>query len=64
MKVLGSVPEGDDLVHVLIRTRMSMQGVPMTDVEVLSLRKGDAGWGVLLNRDLEAFIELFGTLMP
>lgn len=62
-QVLGSVREGDNLAHVVFRTWAIMDGVRASEVDTISLRKGAEGWGVLLNSDVEAVIQLLGTML-
>ena len=55
--------EGDNLAHVVFRTWAIMDGVRASEVDTISLRKGAEGWGVLLNSDVEAVIQLLGTML-
>lgn len=47
IEVIGSVPE-DDLMHVLVRVAVATEGVTVTKFEVLSLRKYEGDWMVML----------------
>jgi hypothetical protein len=53
VQTLGSVAEGKDKMHVLYRMTMSVQGAKVTKMAVLSLRKTESGWGMLLDGDIE-----------
>lgn len=53
VEMLGHVAEGADLAHVVYRMRMETDGVSMSKVEVVPLRRDGAGWKVLLTADLE-----------
>ena len=53
MKAVGHVDEGDT-THVLYRMTMSMSGVPLQKLDVLSLRRDASGaWRVLLTGDVQ-----------
>ncbi|TVR64244.1 MAG: hypothetical protein EA422_07305 [Gemmatimonadales bacterium] len=53
-QVLGAVPEGADLTHVVYRLEWHLSGAT-SDVEILTLaRVEDEGWGVLESRELES----------
>lgn len=51
-EVLGSVPEGDDLAHVVYRTSARLSGA-VPEVKVMQLRRRDSGWRVLWSDELE-----------
>lgn len=50
---LGHVTEAPDLAHVVFRMRSTVEGVPVSRVQSMSLRKRGPGWGVLLTADIE-----------
>ncbi len=50
--VVGSVVEGADTMHVVLRVRMEVEGIPISDVEVQSLARSDEGWRGLLGAEL------------
>lgn len=56
-EIIGSVAEGDDLRHVVTRSTASAQGVRITNMEVISLRKTPQGWRVLLKGDMTGMVE-------
>ena len=51
--ILGEVPEGGALMHVVYRARVVSAGGSISNVAVLSLRRSPAGWKALLSGDLQ-----------
>jgi hypothetical protein len=47
--VLGEVPEGDSLVHVVYRQRVRSGSAGANNVAVLTLRRTPGGWKVMLD---------------
>ena len=56
LEILGSVPEGEEMVHVVARTSPRIQGIAMTGVEVITLRRGADGWFIAFNDELQAIL--------
>jgi hypothetical protein len=56
-QVLGHVNEGADSAHVLYRMRMTIAGMEMTKVDVLSAARDGSGWRALLTADIENMIQ-------
>jgi hypothetical protein len=52
-QVLGHVKEGKDLAHVVCRLKAKVDEAKMTGVTVISLRRTEKGWGVLLSAQIE-----------
>ncbi|HEU4799478.1 MAG TPA: hypothetical protein VFS94_02480 [Gemmatimonadales bacterium] len=52
--VLGEVPEGNNLVHVVYRGRITAGDQTMSDVDILTLRRSPGGWKALLSGELRA----------
>jgi hypothetical protein len=55
--VLGVVAEGADTAHVVWRSGMTMQGLSISKMEVLSVRRAGTGWRAMLTGDFENFIK-------
>lgn len=56
--VLGTVSEGTDLAHVVARVAVSMgDGEQMKMVDVVSLRRENAAWKVLLSAEVDRMID-------
>jgi hypothetical protein len=51
--ILGEVPEGDGVVHVVYRARVSQGNQAMANVALLSLRRSPGGWKAMLTGDLQ-----------
>jgi hypothetical protein len=52
-EVIGAVPEGDSLAHVVYRIHSDMgRGGQTQEVEVMTVRRANRGWRALLNRDI------------
>jgi len=49
MEILGEVPEGDEVVHVLTRSRASVGEMEIEGMEVISFRRVDEEWKALLS---------------
>jgi hypothetical protein len=54
VQVLGHVNEGADTVHVVYRMAMTINGIPITKMDVMSLARSPAGWRGLLKGDFSA----------
>lgn len=52
-RVLGSVSEGPDTVHLVVRTSGRGLGMQMTQMEVITLQRTAQGWRMRLNGELE-----------
>lgn len=56
--MLGTLYEGDSLAHVVQRNATTVQGFPMTKMEVISLKRTENGWEALLKGDIAAMTEI------
>ncbi|MGY0504109.1 hypothetical protein [Luteimonas sp. e5] len=56
-QIIGSVAEGDDLRHVVTRSTASAQGVRVSRMDVVSLRRTPQGWRALLKGDMTGLVE-------
>jgi len=54
VQVLGHVNEGADTVHVVYRMAMTINGIPITKMDVMSLARSPVGWRGLLKGDVTA----------
>ncbi|WP_242107002.1 hypothetical protein [Luteimonas aquatica] len=61
-QILGSVPEGEDLRHVVTRTSATAMGIGITKMEVVSLRRRGGAWKVLLNGEIEGMAKAMQML--
>ncbi|HWC73635.1 MAG TPA: tetratricopeptide repeat protein [Gemmatimonadales bacterium] len=55
VQILGQVNEGPDTAHVVYRMQMTVEGTPVTTMDVVSLTRSAAGWRGLLKADMSAF---------
>jgi hypothetical protein len=62
VKPLGSVTEGD-MVHVVCRSSFSMQEIAMSSVQVISLKKSEGAWRVLLTGAMEGMAQAIQEMM-
>ena len=53
MEVIGEIPEGDTLVHVVVRTSAEAMGMGMTEVSVLTTRKSEGEYRLMLSGQIE-----------
>ncbi len=49
VEILGEVPEGENIVHVLTRSHISVGELEMEAMEVVSFEKSDGKWKVALS---------------
>lgn len=56
--IIGEVAEGADVRHVVTRSRVAAQGIEMTKMDVVSLRRTPQGWRVQLKGDMTGMAEL------
>ena len=52
------VAEGADVRHVVTRSKVAAQGIEMTKMDVVSLRRTPQGWRVQLKGDMTGMAEL------
>ena len=57
MEVIGSVPEGDNMVHVVGRLYLGFGPAQTKKVNVTSLIKIDGKWGLMLTGDVKNMVE-------
>jgi hypothetical protein len=53
MTIIGSVPESPDMSHVVYRMEIPVEGVTVTTLSVMSLRRHGATWRALLTGNIE-----------
>ena len=51
-KVLGEVPEGEDVIHVVTRNKVGVGELKIESMEVMSFKKTADGWKALLNGEM------------
>ncbi len=61
-EVLGAVPDGTDVVHVVYRTRVPVLGTFVNTTDVMTTKRTATGWGVMLNREFAMFLLSMGEL--
>ncbi|RNC65244.1 MAG: hypothetical protein ED859_17770 [Desulfuromonadales bacterium] len=57
MTVVGQVPEGKELMHVVYRSDTAVDKLTVTSTEVLTLRRTPQGWRALLTANIEGLAE-------
>lgn len=55
--MIGSVPEGSEMVHVVTRNIAKVETLSMTKVEAITLHRTSQGWRLALTGDLEGLAE-------
>lgn len=58
---IGSVPEGDRDRHVIYRLGVTSEGITISKLYVISLRRLGDGWGAMLSGDMEGMIAAMGA---
>jgi hypothetical protein len=53
VKIIGHVMEGEDTAHVVHRMIMDVEGIRVSKTDIISMRKRESSWGMLLTGDLE-----------
>lgn len=56
MTAIGSVPEGDT-IHVVCRTSAAVEGISISKMEVVSLKRSAGEWRVLLSGEIEGMAQ-------
>lgn len=62
-KILGSVKETDSVVHFLIRGNAKVGGVPVSSVEVVSVRADGRAWKVQMSEKMKGMGSLLAKVM-
>ena len=60
LDVIGSLPEGESVRHVVIRTNSKYAGMDVEKVETLSFSRMGSGWGMMLQgkiKDMTNFLK-------
>jgi len=57
VEILGSVKEGDNIVHVVGKLYIGFGETQFTDVNITSLEKIDGKWGLTLTSDVQNLVE-------
>ncbi|MFT4571821.1 MAG: hypothetical protein ACI8TX_000251 [Hyphomicrobiaceae bacterium] len=55
-KVLGAVPESDELVHVVARATMKYRDTEVEQVNLISTQKRDGKWTIAMRPDLKQMV--------
>lgn len=56
MEVLGEMPEGDTLIHVVVRTSAEAMGYGMSEVSVLTTKQHEGAYRLMLSGQIEGLI--------
>lgn len=62
--VIGEVPEGEELRHVVTRSRVSASGIDLDAVEVISFRQSDGKWRVLMSGKMKGLAAQVRAAFP
>lgn len=57
MMVIGQVPEGKELMHVVFRSNTAVDKLTVTSTDVMTLRRTPQGWRALLAANIEGLAE-------
>jgi len=61
--ILGSVDEGADLKHFVLRVKASVQNEAISNIEVISVRKVGTQWRVVGKRNMEQMTSLLKRII-
>jgi hypothetical protein len=56
LKILGSVKEGEDTIHMVTRSKMVAKEFTISTTDISSLKRSSAGWRMLLDEEIEALM--------
>lgn len=56
-ETLGHVLEPEEVAHVIARYRMSVNDIAITETTVVSLRRTEAGWRLLLSDNVQGLVQ-------
>jgi hypothetical protein len=62
MIIVGSLPEGDDLVHVVYHSGGKTQGIIFSKTAVMSFRRHQGEWRALLSGSLEGLAQRIAAM--
>jgi hypothetical protein len=57
-QILGAVPEGEDRVHLVTRTRAETMGMRVTGMEVVTLNRTPQGWRLAMSGEMEGMAQM------
>ena len=57
IEVLGEVAEGEDLMHVVTRNKISVGEIEVESMEVMSFKKEDGKWRAVLQGEMKGLAE-------
>lgn len=61
-EIIGHVLEGDDTAHVVYRMTTKVEGISVTKMGIMPLKKSGATWGGLLTGDIEGMAAALSRL--
>lgn len=61
--ILGDVPEGDTLRHVIYRMSTTFQDVPVTSIEAASFRATNDGWRLQLSQEMKGLADRIAQMI-
>lgn len=56
LEILGEMPEGDTLTHVIVRTSAEAMGYGMSEVSVLTMKQHEGAYRLMLTGQIEGLI--------
>lgn len=62
-EVVGSVPEGGDVAHVVYRMNVAVSGASVGTVQVISFRRSGGRWLGLLTGDMQGMVRTLSRAM-
>ncbi len=57
VEVLGSIPEGDSVRHVIARAYIAVGEISMQEMEVISFKKTGETWGILMSGKIKGMAQ-------
>jgi hypothetical protein len=64
IEILGEMPEGDTLIHVVVRTSAEAMGFGMSEVSVLTMKQHEGAYRLMLPGQIEGLITALAQNMP
>lgn len=59
--IVGKTPEGDDVIHVLVRETYKLGDMELANMEVLSFKKSGDAWKLLLSGKILGLVQTLQT---
>ena len=63
LKILGSVMEGADTIHIVTRSNTVMNEISISTMEITSLKQSKYGWRLLIDEQIQGYMTVIRTMI-